>query len=276
MRVVLGAGDGVLSTLGTGVVRPGQSTTMIGSSGAARVVAFGPGGRDKLCRTWSYPLADDLWILGGAENSGGLVVEWVMGMIYRDLAGATSAGADAYVALMADAAKARPGSDGLLFLPYLFGERAPIWNEDARGAFIGLSARHTRANLARATLEGTIYALYTVLEALDEQAGPIEEVRVSGGYVRSPLWLQIQADLFGKRLLVPANFEGSALGAAILGQYALGQIDSLAAGAARVGTSGVVEPDPDAVQAYRAVVPLYKQAYAGLTELFTALRGIRS
>ncbi len=276
LPLVLGAGDGVLSTLGTGVVRPGQSTTMIGSSGAARVVATGPGGRDRLCRTWSYPLADGLWVLGGAENSGGLVVEWVMSMIYRDIVGAASASAEAYAALMADAAQAGPGADGLLFLPYLFGERAPIWNEDARGAFIGLSARHTRAHLARAALEGTIYALYTVLEALEEQAGPIREVRVSGGYVRSPLWLQIQADLFGQRLLLPANFEGSALGAAILGQYALGQIDSLAAGAARVGTSGEIEPDPTAARAYREVVPLYKQAYANLTDLFSALRRIRN
>lgn len=270
LPLVVGAGDGVLSSLGAGAVQPGQATTMIGSSGACRTVAYGPGGIDPLGRTWSYPLAGGIWISGGAENSGGLVVQWLIDNVYQ-----AEKVAEPLSVLFSEAAGVAPGGEGLIFLPYLLGERAPIWNADARGVFLGLSAHHHRPHLARAVLEGTVYALYSIFEALNEKFGPIKEVRASGGYVRSPEWLQIQADFFGKRLSVPKNYEGSAMGAAMLGHFALGHISSLEEAAGRIKSDFEVEPNPEASAIYNEIIPIYKNAYSSLTSVFTSLRSLR-
>ncbi len=182
--LVLGAGDGPLANLGSGAIHPGQAATTIGSSGACRSVASAPVLQDERMRLWSYPLLDDLWIIGGAENSGGMVVDWFQ----KNMLPAAD---NNFTAMMQAAAGVPAGSDGLIFLPYLFGERAPIWDVTARGALIGLDAQHTPAHLARAMLEGTVFALYDVYQALcDTAISPITEIRVSGGYTRSPFWLR--------------------------------------------------------------------------------------
>ena len=271
--MILGAGDGVLSNLGAGAIQPGQAVTMIGSSGACRTAVLHPGGGDPLCRTWSYPLVDGIWIWGGAENSGGLVLEWFLENFYQPDPHAASATDNLLEQVMVEAAAAPPGADGLVFLPYLFGERAPLWDESARGAFIGLSAKHQRRHLGRAVLEGTIFALFTVFTTLEDQVGPLNEVRASGGYVRSPAWLQLQADLFNREILVPDNYEGAAMGAAMLGHYALGGFPDLLSAARRIRQG--FQPRPQAVGPYRRLSAIYEQAYTALRPVFTALRTLR-
>ena len=266
--LVLGAGDGPLANLGSGAINPGQAATTIGSSGACRSVATGPVLQDERMRVWSYPLLDDLWVIGGAENSGGLVVEWFQNNM--------AAAADKNFSAMMQAASGVPaGSDGLIFLPYLFGERAPIWDVAARGALIGLDDQHTPAHLARAMLEGTVFALYDVFQALCDSIAPITEIRVSGGYTRSPFWLSIQASMFNRELVVMDDHECSALGAALLGFLALGTFPNLKSGASSLKIKETILPDLMQVEQYQKIIPLYASAFQQLKPIFEALQKYR-
>jgi gluconokinase len=119
------------------------------------------------------------------------------------------------------------GSGGLIFLPYLAGERAPHWNADVSAVFFGLTLGHRREHLIRALMEGVIYQMYSVALALEDVAGEPHEVRATGGFARSPQWRQIMADVFRREVSFPESYEGSCWGAAILGMKALGAIDSL-------------------------------------------------
>jgi gluconokinase len=193
--LVVGAGDGPLSSVGAGSVEPGQVTCMIGSSGAMRAVS-GRTSEDDRERTWCYLLTDEVWVVGGAVNNGGLVYQWFRDGFYpREEA--------SYEALNEGAAEVSAGSEGLVFLPYLSGERSPNWNPNARGVLFGLSLRHDRRHFARAIMEGVAYRMHSVLTALEEVTGEIGELRGSGGFLRSPLWIQIVADVCGRELVVP-------------------------------------------------------------------------
>jgi gluconokinase len=219
-------------------------------------------------RLWSYPLLDDLWVIGGAENSGGLVVDWFQ----KNMMPAAD---DNFTAMMQAAAGVPAGSDGLIFLPYLFGERAPIWDVTARGALIGLGNQHTPAHMARAMLEGTVYALYDVYQALCDTISPITEIRVSGGYTRSPFWLSVQASMFGKALVVMEDHECSALGAALLGFLALGIFPDLKSGASKIKIKETILPDPIQIDQYQKIIPLYTSAFQQLKPIFEALQRYR-
>ena len=194
--IVLGATDGVLSSLGAGAFTPGQVTTMIGSSGACRMATASPLTGEAEINTWSYPLDNEIWIRGGAMNSGGLVTDWFAKSFFGDN---ISGSPDAYESMMKAAEAVSPGCEGLLFLPYIFGERAPIWDENARGMYFGIHERHDRAYFARATIEGILLALHSIYECIAGEENENIEIRATGGYVQSPLMLQIQADIFGCR-----------------------------------------------------------------------------
>lgn len=219
-KIVLGAMDGVLASLGVGAYQPGRVTTSLGSSGACRITADKPliGHSDH--RIWSYPLLNDLWIRGGAMNNGGLVTQWLT----ENFSKKRQLNDRAYAEMLQAAGSIGPGSDGLLFLPYLFGERAPIYNEQARGVYFGLHNRHNRRHFARAGLEGILFALFSIFEILQEAQGEVNEIRAAGGYLQSELMLQMQADIFRQPILIPAEQEGSVIGAAALAHKALGNI----------------------------------------------------
>ena len=266
--IILGSGDGMLANLGSGVLEPGQVATTIGSSGACRTMSTQPV-LDDLTRVWSYPLIDNLWVIGGANNSGGLIVNWFQKQFMPD--------SDNNDKSWIQAAEAVPaGSGGLIFLPYLFGERAPIWNANARGVLIGLENRHTFQHVARAVLEGTIFALYDIYQALCLNIPLVKEIRVSGGYTHSPFWLNIQASMFEKELIVLENHECSALGAAILGFYALGLYPDLQSGVALIKVKETILPQPEQSKQYQNLIPLYHLAYHQLKPLFEGLETFRS
>src|SRR5690606_19538549 len=131
-----------------------------------------------------------------------------------------------YNTFVKTALSAPPGADGLLCLPYLLGERAPVWDSRSRGAFVGVQQQHTAAHFQRALIEGICFGLYNVGEALAQSLVPIEEVTVSGGFTASPLWIQLLADIFQKPMLLHQDEDASALGAALLGWHALEKIDA--------------------------------------------------
>jgi gluconokinase len=275
LPVVLGASDGVLSSLGAGTVRPGQITAMIGTSGAVRMVCEGPR-VDPRRRLWCYNLTEELWVLGGAISNGGSVFRWVrdqFGEPERRLAQAS--GVDAYELLGREAAQVPPGSDGLVMLPYFSGERAPIYDADARGVLFGLNLNHGRGHLIRAALEGVCCSMASVLDALREVAGEAREIRASGSFTRSPLWTQILADVFGQAVQVPGEPEGAAFGAAALGMHALGHLADIRDVERFVRIRATFEPIPANREVYRELYGIYGRLYGCLRGEFQAIANLQ-
>jgi gluconokinase len=253
LPVVLGAADGPLGNLGTGAVRPGQVGLSLGTSGAARMmVAAPPAQLDEAL--FCYALTEDAYVVGGAVSNGGIVVRWAGDSLAPDVQGTAGQHRDA--ALLELAATAPAGCDGLVMLPYLLSERAPLWDPDLPGAYLGLSRGHGRAHLLRAAVEGVSLQLSAIVDQL-ERLEPVTEVRVTGGAFRATLWREVLAAALGRPITVVGQAEGSALGAAALGLVALGRASDLPAGLAALAPpdhAADATTDPDS-----AMVAVYDQ-----------------
>jgi gluconokinase len=260
--LVLGAGDGPLANLGLGAIRPGAVACSIGTSGAVRVVADTPR-VDERGSVFCYVLAPGRYVTGGAVNNGGIVLDW--------LGDAIAPGLEPD-ALLEAAGRVPAGSDGVLFLPQLLGERAPRWAGDPRGAYLGLTTEHRREQLLRAGIEGVCLQLAVVLASLEQAGVEISEVRATGGFSRSPLWRGILAAAFGRPVGFAASPEGSALGAALLGMTAIGMLDSLDRAAELVAVTSTERPDPADAQVYARLLPVFEAAYDALLNV-TGLAG---
>ncbi|WP_046213451.1 gluconokinase [Paenibacillus wulumuqiensis] len=254
---VLGASDGVLSNLGVGAIDLGVVAVTIGTSGAIRTVTDKPV-TDPKGRFFCYALTEDKWVIGGPVNNGGIIFRWIRDeFAASEVETAKRLGLSAYDVLTRIAEKVRPGADGLLFHPYLSGERAPLWNPDARGSFFGLALHHKKEHMIRAALEGVLFNLYTVMLAVEEQIGVPQKIHATGGFARSELWRQMMADIFDQRVVVPESIESSCLGAAVLGLYALKRIDSLDEVSKMIGTTYEHKPYKEHAAIYRELLPIY-------------------
>lgn len=269
LPVVIGAGDGVLVNVGIGAVQTGLMSATIGTSGAVRMLSEQPR-TDEKGRTWCYNLTDNMWVLGGAINNGGIALRWI-----RDKFGeseqrvAEKLGLDAYELLTLYAGKVAPGADGLILLPFFTGERAPNWNADARGVLFGLTLNHGKNHLIRATMEGVCYRMNSILKALEDVTGAAREIRVSGSFARSELWLQILADVFNQAVNVPSVNEGAAFGAAVLGFISAGVINDIADTAKFVTVKKTYKPNPAAVEQYQKLYSIYERLYWNVQQEFT-------
>lgn len=268
LPVVIGAGDGMLSNLGSGAYGLGQVVAMVGTSGAIRAFSEKPL-TDPQGRTWCYAFTDDYWIVGGAINNGGIIYRWFRdNFAEKQVEEARRKGVDPYEILNELAAKVGPGAGGLIFLPFLAGERSPYWNPEARGVIFGLGLHQSKAHLVRALMEGVIYRMYSVFEAVLELTGSPQEVRAAGGFTRSSLWCQIMADVFGYPIKVPEVSEASAFGAAVMAMWGLGYIEGLQAVRNMVAVRQEVMPDEEARQVYGEIYKLYRELYFALREYF--------
>jgi gluconokinase len=211
VQFIVGASDGALANVGSGATQPHMMAVSIGTSNAARVIINKPA-TDEQMRTFCYHVKSDQYIAGGTSNNGAIVMQWLKESILNTK--------DSYETLFDDAAAVAPGSDGLLLLPYILGERAPIWNANAKGVFMGLSIQHTHAHLVRAAMEGVANISYSIGKILMEKS-TITEIHASGGFTKTPLWVQMLADLYNCKIIVTENGESAALGAAIVGAEAL-------------------------------------------------------
>ncbi|MEO0458491.1 MAG: gluconokinase [Cyanobacteria bacterium P01_A01_bin.114] len=276
--VVLGAGDGALANLGVGAIAPGVVAVTVGTSGAVRAVTDRPK-TDPDGVLFCYALTQHHWLIGGAINNGGIALRWVRDQLAEaEIDTARLLGQDPYDMLTAIAQTISPGASGLIFHPYLAGERAPLWDANAKASFIGLGMHHNKAHMIRAVLEGVIYNLYAVLQTLQETIGQARSIRAAGGFARSALWRQMLADIFDRTVMVPESYESSCLGAAILGLFALGEISDLSLAAEMLGATHEHQPIAENVASYQKVIPLYqrlleilKPEYAALAELQEAL-----
>ena len=270
LPVVIGATDGVLVNVGIGAVRPGQISATIGTSGALRMLTEKPM-MDKEGRTWCYNLTDNMWVAGGAINNGGIVLRWLRDKVcHYGGAQMENLDIDAYDLMTMKAGRIDAGADGLIMLPFFTGERAPYWNSDLRAMFFGLSLTHGRSHMIRAAMEGICYSLNSVLDALRD-FGQIEDIRVSGSFTKSPLWLQILADVFHEEITLPDNSEGAAFGAAVLGFISAGVLKGIEDTGSLVQAKKMYRPQPEATEVYQKLYGIYQRLYQNLQSEFAAI-----
>lgn len=259
--VVVGTVDAWAEIIGCGGTEPGRAVDIAGTSEVVALVVDNCGRQEGIR---GARLLGNLCWLGGPTQAGGGALQWFADGFYANTEGVLAR-------LEADAASVQPGSDGLIFLPYLAGERAPIWNSAARGAFVGLTFGHTRAHCARAVYEGVAFSVRHILSLAEQASGvTANALRVSGGGSRSALWNQIKADVTKKQVLRMEVPEAGALGAAILASIGVGLYrDHRAAAAAMVRAHVAAEPNRERSLLYESLFSRYQSLYATLKDWFS-------
>ena len=275
--VARGAADNAAGAVGLGVVRPGRAMASIGTSGVVLAHTRGLAVEDEMrLHAFCHAVPGQYYAMG-VMLSAGFSLRW-----YRDILcdgekmAAEIRGIDPYEIITDTASTARPGAGGLVFLPYLLGERTPYADALARGALVGLTARTTKAEISRAVLEGITFGLCDSLDlirAVDPSG--TRQIRLTGGGAKSRFWRQMMADVFGTEVAITSSTEGPAFGAAILGGVAGGAFASVEEAAdALVHVTATLAPEPAAAARYRAIHAVYRNLYADLRDRFRALAAI--
>ncbi len=216
---IIGGSDGCMANVGSFAIEPGIAALTIGTSGAIRV-ANATSTINVEAMPFNYRLDENTFITGGPINNGGIALKWyVESFLKKKLQSSED-----YDAILNETITIGPGSNGLIFLPYLLGERAPLWNSEACGVFFGIDSTHTQTHFTRAVMEGILFALYNIGKTMEESGLSINEIHVSGGFVHSEIWLQLLADIFGKKIILIRAEDASAQGAAFLAMKKLNLI----------------------------------------------------
>jgi xylulokinase len=262
--VVAGAGDQAAGAVGMGIVQPGAVSATIGTSGVV-FAATGAPVRDPRGRIHTFCHAvPGHWHVMGVTQAAGLSLKWFR----EQLLSGSNTPAPSYDQLTAEAAATPAGAEGLLWAPYLMGERTPHLDPNARGALVGLSARHTRGHIVRAILEGVAFSLRDSLTIFSELNIPVTSIRLGGGGARSPLWCQMQADIYNGEVSVLQAEEGPAYGAALLAGVGVGgwpSVEKACELAVRVARR--FRPDPERVAALQQQYLRYARLYPALRQL---------
>ena len=265
--VVYGGGDQSMQAVGNGVIRPGILSSTVGTGGQLFITidkfTYDPKLRiHTFCHAIPYN-----YHLQGAILSAGLSLKWLRENILHT--------PDSYPMFDEEAEKIRAGSEGIIFLPYLLGERSPYMNPQARGVFFGLSLKHHRAHLIRAVMEGVVFALRDCLEVFEELGIKIEQIIASGGGAKSGVWRQMQADIFNKEISMTQSIEQAAMGAAILAGVGVGLYKDVEDGCKKVVKlkEEKIKPIPENVDIYNQQFKIYQSLYQDLKGNFKILEG---
>ena len=262
--VVVTGYDAICGVFGTGGGMEGVVCDVSGTVTSLRVAVASVGAvGDGVQRQWEG--ATGRYVVGGSNNLGGGLVEWLRQGFY-------GAEAEAYGIMEREAEAAGPAAGGLVFLPYLMGERAPLWDDESRGVFFGLERRHGRPEMARAVMEGCALATAGLFVPLRAAVGTVERIRLSGGLTRIPLVTQLKADMLGMPVEVNEEFESTALGAAILSWIALGVLSSAEEAAGLIRVRETVWPQARLEGVYRELRELQQDLYAACRPLFARRR----
>jgi gluconokinase len=257
---ITGASDGCLANLGSNAIHPGDVSITIGTSGAVRMMADKPS-YDEKERIFNYILTGQQFVCGGPVNNALSLVKWYAeNFLQRPITN----GQDIEW-FVAEAAKAPAGAAGLIFLPYIQGERAPVWDGRAKGVFLGVHSGHTQAHFMRAIIEGINYALYQVAASVTETVQPAQHIYASGGFLHAPLWIQWLTNLFGKEIIISNTGDASAAGAALLG------FQSLSTAASFSSEQEQIIPQPNEHRQYMKYYPIYASLYEKLKDDFLQL-----
>lgn len=250
----IGASDGCLANVGSDSLTKGVAAVTIGTSGAVRIANKKPLS-SFATMNFSYLLTEKIFICGAPTSNGGNVLQWLQNNFLEQVTAN-------HEAVFKKAAEISAGSEGLLFLPYIHGERAPVWDEKASGVFFGVTAMHRQATFIRATLEGVCYSILSIVGLLEKKGAIINQLNVSGGFTQSEIWLQMLADVTGKKICLAHSEDASAKGAAIFGMVAIKILPALTSLPASVGK--IFYPNQVNNKIYRAYYPIYQTLYGSL------------
>jgi gluconokinase len=253
-KFVAGASDGCLAQLGSNALDAGHASLTIGTSGAVRM-AIPTAMTDEHNRLFTYILTPGRFVIGGAINNGGVLLQWYLDKFLK-------AGMNIDAGLQ-QAFATPAGAEGVICLPYLHGERAPVWDGHAKGAFIGVQPQHTQWHFMRAILEGMAYGLLSITRALGETAGEVRKISVSGGFTASREWVQLLADIFQQPMYMTKESDASALGAVLLAADAMKLKITLTA-----QEEIEVVPDPAKGELYQKAYEVYIKLYEALKPVF--------
>ena len=259
--VIYGGGDQPMQALGNGVIRPGILSSTIGTAGQLFITLERPIYDPELRMHTFCHAIPDRWFMMAAILSAGLGLKWLRENVLNG---------ESYGELADSASKIPPGAEGLLFLPYLLGERSPHMDPMARAAFVGLTLRHRRAHLVRAVMEGVVLALREGLELMMGLGVEVERIVASGGGTRHPLWLKLQADIFNREIYQTKTEEAAAVGAALLAGVGVGIYRNIEEACERTvhWQEEVIRPDPENVARYNEIFVRYRRLYPALREEF--------
>ena len=270
--VVIGGGDGACATCGAGVVSDGDAYICLGTSAWLATASTRPL-RDPFQRTntFCYFRRGQYFPCGSMQAAGGSL-QWFAQTLVEGVHDGTAAGDSVYDALERGARDIAPGSEGLLFLPYLIGERSPWWNPEARACFVGLSLKHGRAHMVRAVMEGVAFNMRLIADAFSEQGMRFGSVRMIGGGARSATWRQIFADVLELPVTTLTFMEeATSIGAAIAGGVGIGLYSGLEEAVRIVKETGSTFPEPARSQAYQRNRAAFRRCYEQMVPIFSML-----
>ena len=273
VRLIIGSSDGCMATLGAGVWEEGKATVTLEESGAVRVVGKEVL-QDKKQRLFNYLLIEGRYVSGGPTNNAGSVFEWYAKQ-FGDFKKAFDL-EDCMENLIAEAANTSPGSDGLIFLPYLQGERAPMWNANARGVYFGLNIKHGQQHFIRATIEGILYAIYSIGKTLEEHRS-IKSLSANGTFASYPFWTQIMADIFNKPILIKqgSGSDSVAFGSFLLSATEIGLYKNLDEAAKSVKLPDSFTPNKQHHDVYMRHFTIFETLGVKLFEEFEAIAALQ-
>lgn len=270
--VVLGGGDGVTASVGAGSISPGKTYCSIGTSAWITTASEKPiFDEDMRTVTWAHVIPG-LYAPNGTMQTAGGAYNWVKNTICQyEMHLAEEEGSSPYEYMNAQIAQSPVGSNGIIFLPYLLGERAPRWDPHAKGAFIGLKSENLKGDLIRSVLEGVTMNLAIILDILRKQVR-IDEMLVIGGGAKGEVWRQIMADIYNARVIVPNVLEeAGSMGAAVTGGVGVGLFKDFSVIDQFIQTNAVHMPNPEAVAAYQPVKERFNDCYHALKDVFAKL-----
>jgi len=274
--VVIGGGDGACAAAGAGVIEEGSAYNYVGSSSWIAISASRPV-YDPDYRTFTFAhVIPDMVMPTGTMQAAGASYQWTRDQLSLfEKETAERLGISPYELINLEVAQVAPGADGLFFLPYLMGERSPRWNPHARGAFIGLTIRHTRAHMYRAVLEGVTMNLRVILDAFRDQGTGIESMRLIGGGASGRIWNQIMADVYGMPVHRLAILEeATSMGAALVGGVGVGLYPDFSMIETMNDIAVTVMPDRRAQATYDNMLPVFNQLYDALAPAYEAIAAL--
>jgi gluconokinase len=271
VKIIAGSSDGCLATLGGGIWGEGKATITIEDSGAVRVMGKKVLQDDKQ-RFFNYLLTEGSYVSGGPTNNAGVVFEWYAKQ-FGDFKKAFDL-EDCMENLIADASKVAAGSAGLIFLPYLQGERAPIWNANAKGVYFGINIKHEQQHFVRATIEGILYAIYSIGKTLEEHR-TIKSLCVNGRFASFPFWTQMIADIFNKPVNINKASDSVAVGAFLLGATEIGIYKNLDEAAQTVALPETYSPKKQNHNVYMKHYEIFERLGLKLLDEFEAIANLQ-
>ena len=255
---IIGGSDGCMANLGSFAVNDNEAAITIGTSGAVRRLTSKIM-IDEHQQSFQYRLDENFFIKGGAINNGGIALQWFLGQFYSDIIGKKDISE-----ILEEIKKVPAGSGGLVFLPYVFGERSPVWDASATGTFSGISSHHTKPHFLRAVIEGICFSLLQVMKVVEKNGPPIDTVFASGGFIQSEIWVQTLADILQKKITINTGVDASALGAAFVALKKLGFINQWTDLKNYFSGSKEYLPDEDVAGVYLQNYNVYSTLYPAL------------